>query len=367
MMTALGALCLVGAVHAATLVEEFDGPGLDLDTWNPCQADADRLLFFERETAGGTRTFLVNRIDPRRDNENCYRKMLHALLIGSLNLDIGADLGDSLVPSTAGDHCTFPETRDGEPRVQRNELRLRDPRHLHDLDEAHYYQFVFRYRDGHGIAPFPDCGSSRWVNAQWKYNDATRPAGIDESPFLAQRMDNGVFHVTIQNGHCRCMIAKAEGDPHRRRAGMPSPLAAFLPGDTLRRIRPLSCEWSASVIPARDSVCSPSALSVHAFSDNGEPPPLPDPRRGWVNMLYHVQGGRDGRIDVYANGRFIVRAEGFIGYPGDHPGRVKFKFGTYRDRIPGAAELLVDRICLSTDAADCDATVHLVPAGEPGH
>ena len=87
---------------------------------------------------------------------------------------------------------------------QRNEIRFQPRKDLlHDLRDPHYYSITFRTE-----GDIPSCGSARWVIAQWKEPDG-------ESPFLAQRYDNGVLHVTVQNDDCRCVVAKAGGDPDR--------------------------------------------------------------------------------------------------------------------------------------------------------
>ena len=79
-------------------------------------------------------------------------------------------------------------------------------------------------------------------------------------------------------------------------------------------------------------------------------------------MMYHVKSGGegDGRIDIYANNRFVVRVDGVIGYPGGAPGMVKFKLGHYRDKIPGEARMLVDELCVSVTASNCDKKIHPV-------
>jgi hypothetical protein len=71
---------------------------------------------------------------------------------------------------------------------------------------------------------------------------------------------------------------------------------------------------------------------------------LPDPKLGWVNMLYRVRGGRDGGglIEIYANDRFVGRVIGPIGYKGGAGDRQYFKIGNYRNFISGEAQLEVD-------------------------
>jgi hypothetical protein len=92
------------------------------------------------------------------------------------------------------------------------------------------------------------------------------------------------------------------------------------------------------------------------------PPPLPDPKREWVRMTYLVRNGFDGfgQIDVYAGRQFIVRVVGFIGYKTADPGKVKFMFGHYRDRIDGIASVSVDSLCFSKDVKVCAPDLNVI-------
>jgi len=94
--------------------------------------------------------------------------------------------------------------------IQRQELRLQK-RYTHNANEPHFYSFRFRMPE-----EIEDRATSiRWVTAQWKQEPVSesyrRQFGRDwaPSPFLAQRFDDGVLHVTVQDEHCRCMVASA--------------------------------------------------------------------------------------------------------------------------------------------------------------
>lgn len=103
---------------------------------------------------------------------------------------------------------------------------------------------------------------------------------------------------------------------------------------------------------------------MHVFTVGGTaPPPLPDPKRGWVTLTYLVRGGSDGngQVDVYANSRFVVRVKGLIGYQTTDPGLVKFKFGHYRGRIDSAASISVDRLCFSSNSHVCAQGLQSIP------
>ncbi|MGH6816322.1 MAG: hypothetical protein ACREC6_11520, partial [Hyphomicrobiaceae bacterium] len=230
----------------------------------------------------------------------------------------------------------------------------------HPIDQPHWYSMMFKVEGDDGDK-IPTCGSVRWVIAQWKYK--TIPKDQSSSPFLAARFDNGILHVTIQDGFCRCMIAKAEGDPDRKQAlspALPIILASQGPSDQLHPVRPLACriaKWG----PENDRPCIPDHLKLYALSAETIPS-LPDPKIGWVQMTYRIRsGGAAGsRIDIYANGRFIVRAEGNIGHGVPLANTVKFKFGHYRDKIPNKAKMSVDEVCMSETAATCDPSVRLL-------
>ena len=169
---------------------------------------------------------------------------------------------------------------------QRNELRVANEHRLPFGAEA-WYAFSFRVTGDFPRLDMPG-QTARMVLGQWKQTNG-------ESPYLAQRFDNGVFHITVQDGPCRKLIARAPGNTGE----MPEGLLG-------------GCHADIEVEPAPGTN------------------PLPDPFESWVDMLYRVRGGLDGKgvIEVWANGEFIARATGSIGHEqGDED---YFKFGIYR-------------------------------------
>lgn len=76
-------------------------------------------------------------------------------------------------------------------------------------------------------------------------------------------------------------------------------------------------------------------------------------------MTYLVKAGgqNDTIYEIYANGRFIVRAR--YAYQADVPpdNLVKFKFGHYRDKTTTSADMLVARVCVSPKVDRCDKSV----------
>lgn len=204
------------------------------------------------------------------------------------------------------------------------------------------------------------CGSARQIIGQWKYDDPqweTDLGRIHQSPYLAQRFDNGVFHLTVQSHTCRCMIAKASGDPDARTA-----LALRAPEERkLHPVEPLQCKLADNTSPNEGQQCRPDNFQLFSLDPDG-PAELPSAEE-WLRMTYYnkADGAGGGVIDVYANNQFIVRAVGVIGYRGGSPDRTKFKFGIYRARVTCMTNMLVDHICFSKSSATCNADLELVP------
>lgn len=200
---------------------------------------------------------------------------------------------------------------------QRNEVRTSPERRIKFGQET-WYSFSFRIS-----GDLPVVGNTRWISGQWKQDTGG-------SPFLSQRFDRGVFHIAVHDGSCRVLVARAEG--------------------SLERIR---------------TTIDTSKIDKHAFRNNkqayrcdtdliveqGKSPLLPDPYMNWVDMVYRVRGGLDGTglIEVWANNRFIVRVRGSIGYREVSGPNQFFKFGVYRDFMPGTVTVYFDNFRRSSN------------------
>ena len=94
--------------------------------------------------------------------------------------------------------------------IQRQELRLTE-KYVHDAAKPYLYSLRFRMPKEVG----DEKNSIRWVIGQWKQEPVSDKYETEfgkewgASPFLAQRFDDGVLHITVQDEHCRCMIASA--------------------------------------------------------------------------------------------------------------------------------------------------------------
>lgn len=329
--------------------ENFDVGALDWGLWCPCQIDTqDAPVTFGTDPQSGT-TFARIVADEAALGGNVCRmespdfecrppRHIAAFELFSLEDFLGEDpdllepLGPSLLALKGegavralrkNPYCTTDVVRrvkdaGKEDRcIQRQELRLQK-RYRHDATRPMIYAFRFRMP-----AVIEDRENSvRWVTAQWKHApiseryceelDCEKSWG--PSPFLAQRFDNGVLRVTVQDEHCRCTVASG------LRENLVSPEG-----------RPLDCR---STHPKTEgNICRPSLKLEH-----GPDPMLASPMGAWVEMEYLVETGWYGGavIEVRQDGRRVVRVTGRIGYEPDwgESNETKFKIGHYRDYMP---------------------------------
>ncbi|WP_172795190.1 heparin lyase I family protein [Polycladidibacter hongkongensis] len=231
--------------------------------------------------------------------------------------------------------------------------------------EEVYYAFSFRIHSNTRPA-----GSTRWVIGQWKEQSGG-------SPFLAQRFDNGVFHITVQHNDTRLLVAKASGDYQRDFKQFVNELKQLLlldqhgfrrrddnkrnsdealtPGLTLNELKEAIAKQDTNKFPfltEPQSFAATEAVKIE-LSDT---PDLPNPAKGWVDMVYRIRGGTDGSglIEIWANGVFIARVSGAIGNVAKDGVRQYFKFGHYRDfdRKDLDATLYLDRFRRTTDPTE---------------
>lgn len=186
-----------------------------------------------------------------------------------------------------------------------------------------WYAFSFRI-DGKGSLT----GDQRWQIGGWKQE-------VDGSPFVAQRFDNGVFHITVESGKSRVLMATSEGHA-----------SGFLEAIRSGIISQFEFLSEPSLYT------QPSDLAV----EYGDDPILPDPRKDWVDMVYHIKGGLggDGIVEIWANGKFIARARGRIGVEGAGGPMQYLKLGHNRAPLPGTATIYYDRFRRGETRADVE-------------
>jgi hypothetical protein len=275
----LAAAVVAGSLPARagdTIVDSFEDGSIDTRIWNLFQAPPERV-WIDRDHHAFGRASLAIQVEPSDDGRFCRKgcQRIEVREANAIQLPSGTDV---------------------------------------------WYAFSFKL-DGH----VPRLGSTRWVVGQWKQ----QTVGIDPSPFLAQRFDNGVFHLTVQDRGCRSVIATAEGD-----------YSALL---VLQRAFALPPSGMLARLGFPESRAT-TLCSTDVDVEPGEVEHLPDPQKGWVRMAYRLEAAREGSgsIDVYADGRFVTRAMGSIGYPTSKGARQYFKMGHYRDTMPGSATLYFD-------------------------
>ena len=298
-----------GAVRAQTLRDNFDEGVLDTNRWSIFQICPHQVRFPRPGRCGSAAIAILTRDGDR--GISCYE----------------------------GEECQRAELRTSKaawPTYDGNEV---------------WFSFSFRID-----ANVPSTGSARTIIGQWK-------APGDNSPFVAQRFDNGVFHITVQDNDTRRVVAKAEGDPHRMveaqqllaeldkyNATTVSAIKSLPMLDQLKNEQPdllnrLFSSKLTAVLEIRSSENTEadefsnilnlrSSAVVPLFSEMAfvvEPEKylgasgieiipeanrlLPDPRLGWVDMTYRIKAGRTdneygprekGELDIWANGLKIV-------------------------------------------------------------
>lgn len=273
---------------------------------------------------------------------------------------------------------------------QRAEIRTHGSKRPLHGDEF-WQSFAFR-----ASGDIAETGSLRTVLGQWK-------APGDQSPFLAQRFDNGVFHITVQEGPNRRVVAAAEGDPDRLDSfqNLVADLSAKAPGVAqsakafaeLKRASRLS-SLEAAPRPHQAKILRQASEALSALEPDDDEAlfeefcfindidcfacrpslrvsnpgrlKLPDPKQDWVRMAYRIKAGRadndpahapqrTGEIDIYANGELIAEVRGDVGYqvtaaPSDPT--IYFKFGVYRDLTPGTLRLHFDHFRQGSKQSD---------------
>jgi hypothetical protein len=342
---------IFGSPAFAQPVVEDEFEGLDTAVWCYCQIDMQSapVAFLPDPERPGNRFTRIT-VDAASLGGNRCQKEAPALECGGglpmpaqpllaaevwIEPDLPGPLGPSLVhpPGAAlaqmpyGDSYCTPEKwllahLAGEEGgcIQRQELRFQTFRH--DADVPHWYSFRFRMPAAGSIED--RTRSIRWVTAQWKQQPLSREYAMEfgdawgPSPFLAQRFDDGVLHVTVQDEHCRCKVASA-----------PYPDGSSPPWTNGT---PPYCE-STHPKDAAGTACTPNLMVEY-----GDDPILSTALGSWVEMRYLVTASRsnDAVIEVYERTRFIVRITGRIGYRPDPAVApiTKFKIGHYRDYMP---------------------------------
>ncbi|HRJ70282.1 MAG TPA: heparin lyase I family protein [Beijerinckiaceae bacterium] len=353
----LGLAAAASAASANSLRDNFDKRALDLKNWSAAQINPSQIGFEQPGRCGGA----------------------------AIRITVKAKDGGS-----SCDSC------------QRAEVRVNQQFQPKYGDEM-WYAFSFRVS-----GDVPRDGASRNVIAQFK-------APGDDSPFLAQRIDNGVFQITMEDSGVRRVIAKSEGDPESLGKAQ-NLLSGYDPSDARGRMVMRNLQavhriarttpdiagllfthdaQSGLRMPAgKDFTSANGAKMSSLFGMEGEdaavamremvavndidrylgraditvaPGPgavLPNPFDGWVDMVYRIKGGRtdntagpnhQGEVDIWANGRLVANVRGNFGNKltaTPADTAMYFKFGIYRDARPFEQKVLFDEYAQGTSRSD---------------
>ena len=199
---------------------------------------------------------------------------------------------------------------DADCKCQRTEIREAaevQPEFGSDL----WYRFSLRLTDITG-----GYDDSRWMLGAWKQE-------VDGSPFLAMRFEGGVFYITLESATTRVMLGSTLIDAR-----------AFI------QIMKGGEDKKFGFITDPELYIGDSGINL----SHGKLKYLPDPRNGWVDMIFRIKGGLkgDGIVEVYANGQFVVRASGKIGVDAPVGSKQYLRLGHRRDKSVTGAVLLID-------------------------
>lgn len=197
-------------------------------------------------------------------------------------------------------------------------------------------------------ASAPYGNSNRVVLGQWKGNHSPKTT-FDYSPFLAQRLTGGFYHITLdvdarqragddgERKTCRILLAFMSGPP--------SSLDSELELD-----RPAECE-SRLQHDALDLIpLEPILIEREAY--------LPRPFDRWTDLIFRVKAGRDGIVQVWADGAPIATARGWIGHKEAGGTTQYFKFGPYRDPAPYGFVAYLDNLARGNSKEYVDPSWH---------
>ncbi|MBB3772632.1 hypothetical protein FHS55_003253 [Angulomicrobium tetraedrale] len=196
----------------------------------------------------------------------------------------------------------------------------------------------------------------RYVMAQWK-REIIPGAHGDYSPLLALRLVDGRLVATVDTD---TGTFQPTGTAERPTACRPGEAPAGTP-DEFGQFRTLVAAAPGEHAPAQIGFpgCSPDLV----ITPRGGTLPALD--SGWIDFVFQVKPGPggDGRIDIVANGQWIVTVEGKIGHEGDGLGEhMYFKFGPYRAGQDGIWKLWYDDFrrgpaCTDVASAELCATL----------
>ena len=323
--------------------ESFDNQPLAKENWNFCQTAKS----LNSQQAGDSPTpntaygFGINKAlgEPKCKCISRNQRLCRLFSARNDRVEDEPDEEKPLLPApglSINNSCTNYDTSriPAFKKLQKNELRLWKEVYP-KANIGYWYSFRFKI-DGE----IDHCGSMRWIGGQIK------AFKMDNSPFIAQRFDNGVFHITIEDplnpkGKRRMIIAKAKGALDLGSRYQPDSKGETLTCDLSNGSpKPPSCRFSGLITPSGNKLPS-------IETDK------------WINMDYYVRMARpcdiektencDRLLEVWAQGKKIVTVKGRFGAEKAHQALLNFKIGVYRDLQAGNAGIVIDHLILRRD------------------
>jgi hypothetical protein len=215
-------------------------------------------------------------------------------------------------------------------------------------DQGVWYGFAVKFAD-----PIPS-NDHRYLIAQWKREIGPTAQG-DFSPFLALRLRNGKLFATVETNY----IAPAKaGDTHKEACTDGQTPVWFRPDtNQMRALVATDASWSE-----QDGGEFAGCTGAITVTDHGNK--LPSPDSGWIDFAIYTKPGPagNGRIEIFANDKWIVTVTGHIGHADDGLGKNQyFKFGPYRAADTTEWTLYYDDFRRSPRCADVLSAANLCP------
>lgn len=213
-----------------------------------------------------------------------------------------------------------------------------------------WYGFAVKFAD-----PIPS-GDHRYLIAQWKREIGPNAKG-DFSPFLAIRLNNGKLFATVETNYVAPPTGSTNGDP--KSCGDTQTPVWYRPDtNQMRALIATDPTWTKD-----DGGEFTSCTNAITVTDRGNKLPTPD--SGWIDFAIYTKPGPDGsgRIEIFANDKWIVTVKGHIGHADGGLGKNQyFKFGPYRDADTTNWTLYYDDFRRSPNCGDVLGSTALCPA-----
>lgn len=223
-------------------------------------------------------------------------------------------------------------------------------KHRVPYDQGVWYGFAVKFAD-----PIPS-GDHRYLIAQWKREIGPQAQG-DFSPFLALRLNNGKLFATVETNYVAPPKGSGNGETTSCGGGK-TPVWYRPDTNQMRALVATDSDWTPE-----DGAGFKDCTDAITITDHGNK--LPTPGSGWIDFAIYTQPGPDGsgRIEIFANDKWIVTVKGHIGHADKGLGKNQyFKFGPYRAADTTEWTMYYDDFRRSPNCADVLKAANLCPS-----